>query len=162
MSKFMDATNCFHCGNEIIKKEEIQFDYTIDESEKLLNGIEEGSRRTAEIVKGLRNFSRLDEEEMKSANLNEGIESTLLLLRNKLSHKNIEVIKSLSTIAAIDLVMAMPVSWLPLVGDPLCAVAGWLKMPFWPCLGYMAIGKLVRYITMTAGFFWALEHWPGR
>ena len=53
-------------------------------------------------------------------------------------------------------------SWLPLVGDPLCAVAGWLKMPFWPCLGYMAIGKLARYITMTAGFFWALEHWPGR
>ena len=53
-------------------------------------------------------------------------------------------------------------SWLPLVGDPLCAVAGWLKMPFWPCLGYMAIGKLARYITMTAAFFWALEHWPGR
>ncbi len=53
-------------------------------------------------------------------------------------------------------------SWLPLVGDPLCAVAGWLKMPFWPCVCYMAIGKLARYITMTAGFFWALEHWPGR
>ena len=53
-------------------------------------------------------------------------------------------------------------SWLPVVGDPLCAVAGWLKMPFWPCVGYMAIGKLARYITMTAGFFWALEHWPGR
>ena len=53
-------------------------------------------------------------------------------------------------------------SWLPVVGDPLCAVAGWLKMPFWPCVGYMAIGKLARYVTMTAGFFWALDHWPGR
>jgi len=41
-------------------------------------------------------------------------------------------------------------AWLPLVGDPLCAVAGWLKLPFWPCLGYMAIGKLARYILMTA------------
>ena len=51
-------------------------------------------------------------------------------------------------------------SWLPVVGDPLCAVAGWLQMPFWPCVGYMAVGKLLRYITMTAGFFWALQYWP--
>ncbi len=40
-------------------------------------------------------------------------------------------------------------SWLPVVGDPLCAVAGWLKMPFWPCAFYMAIGKFLRYLTMT-------------
>jgi membrane protein YqaA with SNARE-associated domain len=42
-------------------------------------------------------------------------------------------------------------AWLPLVGDPLCAVAGWLKLPFWPCLLYMAIGKFCRYVFMTAG-----------
>jgi membrane protein YqaA with SNARE-associated domain len=41
-------------------------------------------------------------------------------------------------------------AWLPIVGDPLCAVAGWLKLPFWPCLAYMAIGKFARYLTMTA------------
>lgn len=41
-------------------------------------------------------------------------------------------------------------SWLPLVGDPLCAVAGWLALPFWPCVAYMAIGKLARYVLMTA------------
>ncbi len=41
-------------------------------------------------------------------------------------------------------------SWLPVVGDPLCAVAGWLRLPFWPCLLYMAIGKLLRYVAMTA------------
>lgn len=40
-------------------------------------------------------------------------------------------------------------SWLPVVGDPLCTLAGWLKMPFWPCVVYMAIGKLGRYLTMT-------------
>jgi membrane protein YqaA with SNARE-associated domain len=40
-------------------------------------------------------------------------------------------------------------SWLPAVGDPLCAVAGWLKMPFWPCVGYMLIGKFLRYLVMT-------------
>ena len=41
-------------------------------------------------------------------------------------------------------------AWLPGVGDPLCAVAGWLKLPFWPCLFYMAIGKFGRYTLMTA------------
>lgn len=45
-------------------------------------------------------------------------------------------------------------SWLPLVGDPLCAVAGWLRLPFWPCLAYMAVGKFARYLTMTAGLLW--------
>jgi len=45
-------------------------------------------------------------------------------------------------------------SWLPVVGDPLCAVAGWLKFPFWPCLAYMAIGKFARYLTMTAALLW--------
>lgn len=45
-------------------------------------------------------------------------------------------------------------SWLPLIGDPLCAVAGWLKLPFWPCLIYMAIGKFGRYITMTIALLW--------
>jgi membrane protein YqaA with SNARE-associated domain len=45
-------------------------------------------------------------------------------------------------------------SWLPLIGDPLCAVAGWLKLPFWPCVLYMAIGKFLRYVTMTAALLW--------
>ncbi|MDB5895583.1 MAG: hypothetical protein JWQ88_3114 [Rhodoferax sp.] len=46
-------------------------------------------------------------------------------------------------------------AWLPLVGDPLCAVAGWLKMPFWPCLAYMAVGKFLRYLMMTGSLIWA-------
>jgi membrane protein YqaA with SNARE-associated domain len=45
-------------------------------------------------------------------------------------------------------------SWLPVVGDPLCAVAGWLQLPFWPCLFYMALGKFARYVTMTAALLW--------
>lgn len=48
-------------------------------------------------------------------------------------------------------------SWLPVVGDPLCAVAGWLRLPFWPCVAYMAVGKFARYLVMTT----ALIHlWP--
>jgi membrane protein YqaA with SNARE-associated domain len=45
-------------------------------------------------------------------------------------------------------------SWLPGVGDPLCAVAGFLRMPFWPCVVYMAIGKFARYVTMTVVLLW--------
>lgn len=50
-------------------------------------------------------------------------------------------------------------SWLPLVGDPLCAVAGWLRLPLLPCLGYMAIGKFLRYTLMTSALLWV---WPGQ
>jgi membrane protein YqaA with SNARE-associated domain len=49
-------------------------------------------------------------------------------------------------------------AWLPVVGDPLCAVAGWLRLPFWPCVGYMAVGKFLRYITLTAAL---LHMFPG-
>jgi membrane protein YqaA with SNARE-associated domain len=50
-------------------------------------------------------------------------------------------------------------SWLPVVGDPLCAVAGWLRLDFWPCVVYMAIGKFARYLTMTAALLWVF---PGQ
>jgi len=50
-------------------------------------------------------------------------------------------------------------SWVPVVGDPLCAVAGWLRLPFWPCVAYMAVGKLARYLTMTGALLWVF---PGR
>jgi membrane protein YqaA with SNARE-associated domain len=48
-------------------------------------------------------------------------------------------------------------AWLPVIGDPLCAVAGWLKLSFWPCVVYMAIGKFLRYLTMTGGLLWAFQ-----
>lgn len=50
-------------------------------------------------------------------------------------------------------------SWLPGVGDPICAVAGWLRMPFWPCVAYMAVGKFGRYLVMTAALLWVF---PGK
>jgi len=40
-------------------------------------------------------------------------------------------------------------AWLPIIGDPLCAVAGWLKFSFWPCVAYMLVGKFLRYLNMT-------------
>lgn len=49
---------------------------------------------------------------------------------------------------------ALLFSWLPVVGDPLCAVAGWLKLSFWPSIMYMALGKFLRYLTMTTVLLW--------
>jgi membrane protein YqaA with SNARE-associated domain len=43
----------------------------------------------------------------------------------------------------------MLLAWLPGVGDPICVLGGWLRLPFWPCVGYMALGKFLRYFTMT-------------
>ncbi len=45
-------------------------------------------------------------------------------------------------------------SFLPVVGDPLCVVAGWLKLPFWLCVGYMLVGKFLRYLVMTIVLLW--------
>jgi len=53
---------------------------------------------------------------------------------------------------------ALLFSWLPVVGDPLCAVAGWLRLPFWPSLLYMALGKCLRYIVMTWALLWVSPH----
>ena len=60
----------------------------------------------------------------------------------------------------------MLLAWLPGIGDPLCTLGGWLRLPFWPCVAYMAIGKFLRYITMTTlllfvpdGFWRALANW---
>ena len=47
-------------------------------------------------------------------------------------------------------------SWLPVVGDPLCAVAGWLRLPFWPCVGWMALGKFLRFVFYTAALLWLI------
>ena len=49
-------------------------------------------------------------------------------------------------------------AWLPIIGDPLCAVAGWLKLSFWPCVGYMLIGKFLRYLCVTTVLLWMFPH----
>jgi membrane protein YqaA with SNARE-associated domain len=53
----------------------------------------------------------------------------------------------------------MLMSWLPGVGDPLCTLAGWLHLPFWPSVGYMAVGKLARYVVMTASLLYVPDEW---
>lgn len=71
--------------------DDMDYNYLLEEINMLLNGILEGSTRTSEIVKSLRNFSRLDETDFKKANIIEGLESTLLLLNSSLSDAKIQV-----------------------------------------------------------------------
>ena len=54
---------------------------------RILSSMKIGTERIAEIVRSLRNFSRLDEAEMKMVDLHEGIDSTLMLLENRLQTK---------------------------------------------------------------------------
>lgn len=69
------------------QKEEMDFDYLKMEISQLLKGIQEGASRTSEIVKGLRVFSRLDEDDLKKANINDGLDSTLIIVNNLLNRK---------------------------------------------------------------------------
>lgn len=39
-------------------------------------------------------------------------------------------------------------SWLPVVGDPLCAAAGWLRVPWHRALLFIAVGKIARYAVV--------------
>ena len=45
-------------------------------------------------------------------------------------------------------------AWLPLVGDLLCVAAGWLRLPWLPCVLWMALGKGLRYALIAAGWRW--------
>lgn len=71
-------------------KEELDYEYLKEEISSLVDGISDGATRTSEIVRGLRTFSRLDEDVIKQASLHEGLASTLVLLRSKLK-EGIEV-----------------------------------------------------------------------
>jgi signal transduction histidine kinase len=74
-------------------KEEMDFSYLIQEVDSLLKGIEEGAHRSSEIIKGLRSFSRLDDEACQFYDIHEGIDSSLVLLQNKIKDRNIKVRK---------------------------------------------------------------------
>lgn len=81
------------------KEEELDLQYSIKEMKDLLNGIEEGAKRTSEIVTGLKNFSRTDEDEAQLADINNGLRSTVTILKSEL--KDINTIVELGPIPPI-------------------------------------------------------------
>jgi signal transduction histidine kinase len=82
-------------------KQTVDYAYLLKETKDLLEGMNEGASRSQHIVKGLRTFSRLDENEFKGVNIHEGIDSTLLLLSNKLKDR-ITVHKTYGTIPQVE------------------------------------------------------------
>ncbi|WP_159473605.1 7TM diverse intracellular signaling domain-containing protein [Dyadobacter sp. 3J3] len=88
--------------NQIEKlKQELDLDYIKTEIGMLLTGMEDGARRTVEIVKGLKIFSRVDESDLNFVNLNEGIESTLVILNYQMG-TNLELNKNLGSIPNVE------------------------------------------------------------
>lgn len=77
--------------------ENIELDYLIEDFPKILDSMKVGADRIRDLVVSLRNFSRLDEAQMKPVNIHDGIESTLLMLQHRLKAKPerpaIEIIK---------------------------------------------------------------------
>ncbi|MEX2484038.1 MAG: 7TM diverse intracellular signaling domain-containing protein [Brumimicrobium sp.] len=69
-------------------RDEIELPYLKKELSDIINNIEEGARRTSEIVKGLKTFSRDDQKSKVAAQVNSGLESSLTLVQNKLDHIN--------------------------------------------------------------------------
>ncbi len=82
-------------------KKQIDYDYLKEEIKILIKGIEDGAERTVTIVRGLRNFSRVDEQDLKIADPHEGLNSTLTLLNSQLNN-NIEIIKEYGEIPVIE------------------------------------------------------------
>ncbi|ASF17314.1 MULTISPECIES: YqaA family protein [Shewanella] len=54
-------------------------------------------------------------------------------------------------------VWSLLLSWAPIIGDILCLLAGWLKLPMLPALSMIFIGKIVRYLMVAA----VTLHWLG-
>ncbi len=72
-------------------KRDIYFEKTKESLLKVINAVKEGASRTVEIVNGLRNFSRMDETVLKFANIHEGIDDTLVILKSQVSRSNIQI-----------------------------------------------------------------------
>ncbi|MDB9513281.1 CBS domain-containing protein [Kamptonema animale CS-326] len=64
--------------------EDVDLNFMVKDITKILSSMQLGSERIREIVLSLRNFSRLDEADMKLVDIHEGIESTLLILQHRL------------------------------------------------------------------------------
>ncbi|MCF0059996.1 ATP-binding protein [Dyadobacter chenwenxiniae] len=82
-------------------KDELDLDYIKTELGTLLKGMEDGASRTVEIVKGLKIFSRVDESDLNVVNINDGIESTLIILNYQMGN-SIKLVKELGNIPSIE------------------------------------------------------------
>ncbi len=93
---------------EVIEEEieNIDLEFLQEDLPNILNSMETGSERIREIVKSLRTFSRLDEAEYKKIDLHENIESTLMIIQNRLKAKpnrcEIKVVKDYGKLPLVE------------------------------------------------------------
>ncbi|MGF2037599.1 MAG: MHYT domain-containing protein [Nostoc sp. CmiVER01] len=66
--------------------ESIDLPFLLEDLPKLLKSMQAGANRIKYIVESLRNFSRLDEAQLKAVDIHEGLNSTLLILQNRISY----------------------------------------------------------------------------
>lgn len=86
--------------------EKVDFDFLSKDLPQLLSSMKIGADRIVQIVQSLRNFSRLDESEMKPVNIHEGIDSTLLILQSRLKATGdrppIEIVKNYGNLPLVE------------------------------------------------------------
>ncbi|BAZ32420.1 multi-sensor signal transduction histidine kinase [Cylindrospermum sp. NIES-4074] len=86
--------------------EDIDLNFLMADLPNLLTSMKVGAQRIKDIVLSLRNFSRLDEAEKKAVNIHEGIDSTLMILANRLkaapNRPEIEVIKAYTDLPLVE------------------------------------------------------------
>lgn len=99
------------CTTSLPQKEqkelqELEIEYITQDSSKILKSMEDGTQRIRDIVLSLRNFSRLDESDIKCVDLHEGIDSTLTILEHRLQATRqtpgIEVIKAYGALPKVE------------------------------------------------------------
>lgn len=86
--------------------ESIDLEFLVEDLPKIVASMKIGAERIRQIVLSLRNFSRLDEAQMKPVDIHEGIESTLLILQNRLKatneHPGIQLIKEYGNLPQVE------------------------------------------------------------
>jgi signal transduction histidine kinase/sensor domain CHASE-containing protein len=88
------------------KLQEIDLEFITEDLPNILKSMNFGAERIRQIVLSLRNFSRLDEAEMKSVDIHQGIDSTLMILDNRLKPKadfpGIQIIKEYGNLPLVE------------------------------------------------------------
>jgi two-component system, NtrC family, sensor kinase len=86
--------------------EDYDLEFIKEDLPKILSSMKVGTDRIREIVLSLRNFSRLDESDVKAVNIHEGIDSTLLILqtdiKGKANFKEIKIIKNYGELPLVE------------------------------------------------------------
>lgn len=82
-------------------KDEMEFDYIVQDLPKLISSCEDGAKRTKDIVLGLRNFSRLEEAKLNEIDLHKSLDATLDLLQGEIKGR-IQVYKNYDPIPKIN------------------------------------------------------------